>query len=324
MNMESGENECFILFDEMSIKRYTEYASDLDIVEGLQDLGHLGRANKLGTHALVFMVRGIIHTWKIPMAYYITAGPIKAPQLQELLLYIVEETFSIGYNIRGVVCDQGSNNQSTFINLGVTVERPLFYVADKKIYTLYDVPHLVKSVRNNLKDHNLLTEEKTISWEDIRALYDLDSQSTLVRANTKLSAQHVSPNNFEKMKVKLAMQIFSNRVAAALRTAIATKEITSPTAPYTAEFIQDFNHLIDTLNSTKLNNPNKYKCAISKQNIVVLETIKSGLEWVKTWNFPSARNVRCVKGLQQTIQGIISLWEDLEADEYLFLRTGML
>ena len=53
-----------------------------------------------------------------------------------------------------VVCDQGATNQQLFRILGVTVARPVASINSQKIMFMFDVPHLLKNVRNNLMKHD--------------------------------------------------------------------------------------------------------------------------------------------------------------------------
>lgn len=53
---------------------------------------------------------------------------------------------SIGYKVKVVNADQSGVNRKAFSILGVTVHEPFFYVDDIKVYALFDVPHLFKSV----------------------------------------------------------------------------------------------------------------------------------------------------------------------------------
>lgn len=68
--MSDEEKYCVIIFDEMKIKPYLEYSKYLDMVEGFEDLGHIGRTNKLATQAMVFIVWGLYSKWKLSLAYF--------------------------------------------------------------------------------------------------------------------------------------------------------------------------------------------------------------------------------------------------------------
>ena len=79
-------------------------------------------------------------------------------------------------------------------------------------------PHLLKSMRNTLYQHDIVYHECfTAQWIFIEKFYEEDSQRNC-RLAPKLTQKHVSLPPFGKMKVKLAAQVFSNSVAAAIET----------------------------------------------------------------------------------------------------------
>lgn len=54
--MSYQEKQCVVLLDEISIMKSIEYNKSKDEIEGYEDLGTLGRTDKIGSHALVIMV----------------------------------------------------------------------------------------------------------------------------------------------------------------------------------------------------------------------------------------------------------------------------
>ena len=110
------------------------------------------------------------------MGYYLSSGPIKSEMLKNLLFNCTEKVTGVGLNVKVVIADQGSNNRSLFqTQLGVTQENPYFVVSQRKIYVLYDPPHLIKSVRNNLKKHGFSVNGKPVLWQHIQQFCDLGS-----------------------------------------------------------------------------------------------------------------------------------------------------
>lgn len=61
------------------------------------------------------------------------------------------------------------------------------------------------------------------------------------RALLKITEVHINPNSFQKMRVKLASQLFSHTMASAIRTCVATNELKSSTASDTADFVDFMN-----------------------------------------------------------------------------------
>lgn len=76
------------------------------------------------------------------------------------------------------------------------------------------------------------------------------------------------------MKCRLALQVFSRRVSAALLTAGTTGEIDSETVIHTAEFFKILNDSFDSLNSRNCNNPNPNACALSEIRLDVENNLK--------------------------------------------------
>lgn len=326
--MTAQEKECVLLMDEMSLKKGLEYNTRRDLIEGFQDMGNLGRESQIATQALVFMVRGLCENWKIPVSYYLSASSIKHQYLEALVKENITCLQNAGLNIRALVCDQGASNRAAIKILGVTLSNPYFYVNHKKIFTIYDVPHLVKSIRNNLIARDIYIGEKTVSWEDVRAVYQIDKKSNTARAIPKISEQHITPNTFQKMRVKYATQIFSRTVSAAINTCVATKQIKSNSAKSTSEFLFRLNNIFDTLNSSVLNHSNQYRCALSINKSQPEMYLREALEWISTWRSykEGKRKERnhCFLGLKQSIYSVLLLWEDLKRDGYKFLLTRRL
>lgn len=67
------------------------------------------------------------------------------------------------------------------------------------------------------------------------------------RAAPKLTDRHVNPNNFERMSVSLATQVFSATVSAALTIGKITGDLKHLTCEATANFIKRINNLFDCL-----------------------------------------------------------------------------
>jgi len=72
---------------------------------------------------------------------------------------------------------------------------------------------LIKATKNNLYHHSFVYNNKCTSWKYIEEFYESDKK-TQFRAAPKFTDAHIRPNNFQKMKVKLATQVLSRSVAA--------------------------------------------------------------------------------------------------------------
>lgn len=162
--MEMAERKCVITFDEMCIKQFLEYNKYLDLIEGFEDYGHLGRSKKTAKYALVFMARGIFSSWKLPLAYYFSNAGMSSEKLKEILYLLLDTCLKSGLTPEMVICDQGSYNQKLFKLLDIKKDKPYFDFKGKTIFAIYDTLHLIKSFRNNLLNGQYIYKNNIISF----------------------------------------------------------------------------------------------------------------------------------------------------------------
>lgn len=299
-------------------------------MEGFEDFGELGRAEKLATQGVVFYLRGLYYSWKIPFCYFTSASSVKAETLVELIKMVLSKIIKIGLCPKVLVADQGSNNRLAFKKLGATEKAPYFIVSGHRIISLFDTPHLLKSLRNNLMNHKLeiFVSGNKVSWSDFTETYALDKASNVARSMLRISDKHINPTNFQKMRVKYAAQIFSNSVSAAILTAKQTKQLNSPTALNTATFFRKINDIFDSLNSKCLSDPNPFRRGLSVKHHLPKKTLQEGLELfsdIRVMDKSKERNnIYCLEGFRWTITGVLQLWEDAVAEGMLYLFTSRL
>jgi len=116
------------------------------------------------------------------------------------------------------------------------------------------VPHLFKNLRNHFIRNNFLFNGKEVSFKDLKDTYETDKKNSTSRPLLHITDAHIHPGPFQKMSCKLAMQLYSHRVATAMKTCIMTQQLQSRTASQTAEMIKKFSNLLDCLNSNSLYN----------------------------------------------------------------------
>lgn len=68
----------------------------------------------------------------------------------------LDNVFKTGLDLIAIFCDLGSNNAAAMRLLGVSKESPYMFNGNIKVFFLYDVPHLIKCIMNNLINQNLL------------------------------------------------------------------------------------------------------------------------------------------------------------------------
>ena len=208
---------CTLLMDEISLKSHLFYDQRKDSIVGLQDFGDCITSGAIATSALVFMARGILQKWKQPIAYYLVNESCGSTHLKNILQEAISHLEHMGLQVVSVVNDQGSNFMSLLKSLNVSEDRPYFEVNGNKYFTIYDRPHLIKLVRNNLMKYNFEFGNHVAKWAHIKEFFVKDEKLP-IRMAPKLTEKHLNPNGFTKMKVKLATQVLSHSVAAALNT----------------------------------------------------------------------------------------------------------
>lgn len=80
--MKSHEKLCGIAFDAIYLNESIKYNQASDMMEGTEDLGEFGKADKAANFALVFMVKGIITKCKNILGYFFYNGALRKETLQ--------------------------------------------------------------------------------------------------------------------------------------------------------------------------------------------------------------------------------------------------
>ena len=211
---------CSLLMDEMSLKSHLSYSLSDDSIVGLEDYGNGKSSCLLATSALVVMVRGLLYNWRQPVAYFLVTESCGPTQLHTILDDALLHLESLGLNVVSVVSDQGSNFLKLVASLGVSPYHPYFEMRGTQCFTIFDPPHLLKSIRNNLMKYDFEFEGKIACWQDIKLIYDKD-QKLPIRVSPKITDKNINPNGISTMQVKLAAHVFSHSVAAGLSTYVA-------------------------------------------------------------------------------------------------------
>ena len=138
---------CFILIDEMSLKKGLYYNRKKDQIEGFEDLGDK-RTSKIADSALCVMACGIVKKWQQAIGYYFTSGPATTPFIQHVIEDAISSLEDAGFVVFGITTDQGPNFEKAFKILGATVSHPVISINKKEYHVHRDPPHLIKNARN--------------------------------------------------------------------------------------------------------------------------------------------------------------------------------
>lgn len=260
--------------------------------------------------------------WKQPIGYILTAGTVKPDILQKLTQNCLSRLERIGLNPVVIICDQGSNNRSFLQRLeGVSIEKPYIVHNSKKVFIMYDPPHLLKNIRNNFMKANYKFNDVDIKWEFIVDFYNTDKAMS-IRMAPKLTDKHIILAPFAAMRVNFAAQVLSHSVAAGINTLCALNHLPEE-ASSTAEFIETFDQLFNAFNSTCLSSSHKYKHAL-RENSGHIPFLHSCLRYLSKLKTGQNVVVPCIVGWQISINGLLGIWEELAKKGFNYLLTNRL
>ncbi|XP_035232862.1 uncharacterized protein LOC118204669 [Stegodyphus dumicola] len=260
---------CILSFDEITLKQSLSYDKKSDYIVGFENYGsytELKMFPEYATHGLVFMVRGLCKKWKQVIGYFFSSHTTPGFMLCTLVMEALSKLFDCGLIPVAVVCDGGANNVVCYKKfMKVTEERPYIICQDKKVFTLFDVPHLLKCLRNNFRKYDVKFQGgKIASWNHIVSLWEFDRKMPH-RCVPKLTDRHVNVDCLSAMSVKLAAQVFSHSVASGLCYLSALNGLPA-SASLTADFCSNINILFDSLNSRTLKHSNPFLAGVPYLN----------------------------------------------------------
>ena len=216
-----------ISLDEMSLRTGLKYDMPTGSIVGFESDGK-PQSKKLAPSAFCVMVNGIFKRYKYPIGYILSESAMK-PSVIIKTIKSIKVCEKAGLIVKMITSDQGSNFEKTFKQLGVTVDKPFFEVDDKKLYVYRDPPHIIKNVRNFLEKSPVHVPNcyGKASWSHLQQLYYLDLENSIRQAH-KLTETHLSNLKFgNRMKVKLAVNVLSHTVYAALSFMVASNKLTN-------------------------------------------------------------------------------------------------
>lgn len=205
------DKTCVLLFDEISLSAGVQYSKAEDKIIGVEDLGRNIRRVKMSDKALTFVIRGVKRKFKQPIAYYFIESGIKTTDLVVALKEVICAVQSTGLNIVCTVCDQAPTNvaainillretQQHYVKKNIDKRSFGFEINNQEIVPLYDPPHLLKGIRNNLitKDlsYTMNGTRRTAKWKHIVDFYEIDKCRLDIgeRMVPKLTDSHIYPD----------------------------------------------------------------------------------------------------------------------------------
>lgn len=242
-----------IIMDEMSIREAIHFNGER--LQGYINDGHKiqdSDAMPKVTEALVFIVVALNSHWKIPVGYFLIHG-LTAEEKANLLKTCLINIHETGAIVKTLTFDGAASNISMAKHLGADLINQMSWFphpSTKEEITIFlDQAHMLKLVRNTIGDWGILydAEDNPIEWKYFKNLVTLQENNKIHLA-TKIRQRHI--NYFkEKMKVRLAAQVFSCSVADALLYC-KTKNIEDfNNCDATITFCRNINNIFDFLNT---------------------------------------------------------------------------
>lgn len=157
-----------LMFDEMKIKSDLVFNRSTGKLVGFTDMGDINEELRefsdrcegkkpeeraFSKYVNVFMVRGLFSNLKCPFGYYASTG-LSGDMMYPCAMEATRVLESVGLRVLSWTCDGASPNRKFFSICSGQEDFWTINPFDKKrkIYFISDVPHLIKTTRNNIEN----------------------------------------------------------------------------------------------------------------------------------------------------------------------------
>lgn len=220
-----------LMMDEIHLKSYLDF-------KGGSILGMSYNCSEAANSAYVFMVQSVQSSYKDVVAI-MPVKTVNADMLFEFTRRVLIGLETIGLHAFCIITDNNAINRKAVSKFTtppkVQIVYPHPYDIKKKLFFMIDSVHILKCVRNNWvnqknpscsmfypkfpskSDPQLDIRLKTASFQAIRKLYEHE-RANLIRYAPTLTTKSLFPTKIERQNVKLAVNIFNNKLVDALNT----------------------------------------------------------------------------------------------------------
>jgi hypothetical protein len=221
-NLNISERVCSLVVDDMAIRESMRYSKAEDRIFGLETIPKtddtIGSKPLIANQLLCFVVHGLSTKYIVPASYYFHRQ-LNSKDLYKLTLEVMKLLDECGFKVIRIVGDNHKNHVALFKHFGNgTLQNVIAHPFSPglKLFLSFDYCHATKNGRNLYLDHDMASSDGIISSQYLKDLSEMQGD-LIIKPVRRLTRKHLFPTNLEKMKVKLAVQIFSPPVTASLR-----------------------------------------------------------------------------------------------------------
>lgn len=236
---------CALTLDEMAIRKCLIWDPKSQKFFGRVDCGHEINSDSVdeASQCLVLLVISVNGSWKLPIGYFLIVS-LTREQKATILRTAIQLCQDAGVKVVSVTYDGLAGNFSMLTSLGSNVLRDQtttkFESHNSQIHIFIDPCHAIKLVRNAFGELRVFIDSmgREINFKYLQLLLNLQEKKGLHLA-TKIGKAHILFEK-QKMKVKLATQLFSSSVADALEFCCNTLKIRLRTVQWYSKFYKHY------------------------------------------------------------------------------------
>lgn len=210
-----------IIVDEMHLSEHLSVTTT-GHTDGFVDLGSFTSPKDKHTprdHGIVSISVPLIGKWTQILAAFATRGNVNGSTLTKIMLEAIILAEKAGLKVDFITSDGASWNRCMWTLMGVKASlneikcsAPHPVDEHRQLYFISDFPHLLKCLRNRLVCLDFQTPKDQVTMRAIRKALELDGSKVTLQVMHGITSSHTNPNNFEKMRVGFAVQLFSEKV----------------------------------------------------------------------------------------------------------------
>ncbi|KAM7307156.1 uncharacterized protein ISCGN_010792 [Ixodes scapularis] len=269
--------------------------------------------------------------WTQILGVFASRGNVKAPVLSKILLEATILAENSGLFVDFWTSDGAPWNRCLWKLLGIkasskeiTCKVPHPVDTARSLHFISDFPHLIKCVRNTFVSKGVQIPCGHAHVDVIKEAWKRDKEALTLKVMPHITQAHVQPNAFEKMRVNLAFQLFSQEVLKGLFFYKGDLERRFRTTEPTEQFVKLMEMLIFVMSSRV---PSKGLRAQSGS----AQFLKKFIAFLSEWEEYAAQHgggflsAGTALGLRVTLQSTLSLLDYLITSvHYKYLLTANL